>query len=151
MVETEKKISETMPVVSSTEANDYDSRATSKGISGEILATTNEEEGDTSSPGGSLSAKHLQETADSWSFDVEDHNDRVPDDSTLSTDTIHSGEGTLLDKLFGKATPGFINDDAAPPDFLVVEPSTAVSEEESWSEIDPKRSKFAQWFHSEGM
>jgi hypothetical protein len=39
----------------------------------------------------------------------------------LSTDTIHSGEGTLLDKLFGKATPGFINDDAAPPDFLVVE------------------------------
>jgi hypothetical protein len=31
------------------------------------------------------------------------------------------------------------------------QPSTAVSEEESWSEIDPKRSKFAQWFHSEGM
>lgn len=30
------------------------------------------------------------------------------------------------------------------------QPSTAVSEE-SWSEIDPKRSKFAQWFHSEGM
>jgi hypothetical protein len=62
--------------------------------------------------------KHLQETADSWSFNLEDHNDRVPDDSTLSTDTIHSGEGTLLDKLFGKATPGFVNDDAAPPDFI---------------------------------
>jgi hypothetical protein len=52
------------------------------------------------------------------------------------------GHGNNLVIKFGIISYLFVCDDQS---------SSAVSTEESWSSVDPKGSKFAQWFHFEGM
>jgi hypothetical protein len=108
--ETEKKRSETMPIISNTGADDFDSRDTAKETSVEILKIVNEAV-DTSSTTGSSSVKQLHETTDLL--------DTVPDDSISRTNISNSSEGMLLDKLFGKATPASADDVTASADFLV--------------------------------
>ncbi len=122
VVETEKKRSETIPIISNTGADDFDSRDTAKETSVEILKIVNEAVDDTSSTTGSSSVKQLHETTDLWSLNPEGHYatvDTVPDDSISRTNTSNSSEGMLLDKLFGKATPASADDGTASADFLV--------------------------------
>jgi hypothetical protein len=119
VVETEKKRSETIPIISNTGADDFDSRDTTKETSVEIV---NEAADDTSSTTGSSSVKQLHETTDLWSLNPEGHYatvDTVPDDSISRTNTSNSSEGMLLDKLFGKATPASVDDGTASADLLV--------------------------------
>jgi hypothetical protein len=52
------------------------------------------------------------------------------------------GHGNNLVIKFGIISDLFVCDDQS---------SSAISTEESWSSVDPKGSKFAQWFHFEGM
>jgi hypothetical protein len=119
VVETEKKRSETIPIISNTLADDFDSRDTAKETSVEIV---NEAADDTSPTTGSPSVKQLHETTDLWSLNPEGHYatvDTVPDDSISRTNTSNSSEEMLLDKLFGKATPASADDGTASADFLV--------------------------------
>ncbi len=122
VVETEKKRSETIPIISNTGADDFDSRDTAKETSVEILKIVNEAVDDTSSTTGSSSVKQLHETTDLWSLNPEGHYATVatvPDDSISRTNTSNSSEVMLLGKLFGKATPASDDDGTASADFLV--------------------------------
>eukprot|EP00249_Psilotum_nudum_P019057 c27079_g2_i1 orf=2-4114(-) len=93
--------------------------------------------------------KKLNMEDDSGGFEKTDNSTFA--DTALSEASVRKESSeSILDKLFGKAGATSEKRDTLPRGILLEESQVLSGEHDTWSQISPKASKFAQWFHTEG-